>query len=122
MSPKVLVVDDDQMIRSMLGAMLSHAGYEPVLADSARQALEICSDGAPPLGFLDIMMPDMDGMELAIAIKADHPDSHLIALSGHCPDSFEWDWREVGFDDFLKKPIDISTLLEAAANALNPED
>lgn len=118
MSQKVLVVDDDPMIREILAAMLRHGGYEPIVADSARQALEICRDHPPQVAFLDIIMPEMDGMELAVAIKAEYPEARLFAISGHCPDSFSQDWRDVGFEDFLMKPIDMNALLSAAATGL----
>jgi DNA-binding response OmpR family regulator len=114
MSQKVLVVDDDRMILEMLGAMLKHGGYEPVLADSARQALELFEIDPPPVAFLDIVMPEMDGMELATVLKAEHPDTRLIALSGHAAESLDHDWRDVGFADFLKKPVDMRQLLAAA--------
>jgi len=118
-SKKVLVVDDDAMIRDMLAAMLRHAGYEPILADSGQRALALYREHAPHVTFVDIVMPGMNGMELAVAIKADYPKAHLIALSGHSADSFEQDWRDVGFDDFLKKPILMSTLLSAAKAAFS---
>ena len=64
MKPKLLLVDDDQLLREVIGDFLSSHGYEVDLADNADSALEKFEPGKYQLALIDYMMPGMNGLEL----------------------------------------------------------
>lgn len=132
MPVKILVVDDNEMNRKMVSAILGKEGYEVVTACDAADALQILDVVTPALAILDVMMPDMDGFELCRRLRR-RPDTAalpiiiLTALS-------ELDERlkafEAGADDFMAKPFQpqelaarVKVLLRRAAPqvAMRPE-
>jgi len=79
-SPKtILVVDDDMVNLAILKTIISGAGYAVLTAESAKDALTLAGKNLPDLIILDIMMPDMDGTELATIFKAD-PKTRKIPI------------------------------------------
>jgi DNA-binding NtrC family response regulator len=81
--PMVMVVDDEPLVADTLAMILTHAGYHAVRAYDARTALEIASMGAPDLLISDVAMPEMNGVELALAMVALSPDCKVVLFSGH---------------------------------------
>ncbi len=75
---KIMVVDDDETILTLVGAALEKAGYAVILADSGEACLEILKDEKPDLILMDIMMPGMDGWEAVREIKEDKSNSDII--------------------------------------------
>ena len=73
-----MVVDDDENILTLVGAILEKAGYEVILADSGEACLEILKDEKPDLILMDIMMPGMDGWEVVREIREDKSNSDII--------------------------------------------
>ncbi len=79
-SPKtILVVDDDMVNLAILKTIISGAGYAVLTAENAKDALTLAGKNLPDLIILDIMMPDMDGTELATIFKAD-PKTHKVPI------------------------------------------
>ena len=70
---KVLIVDDEKAICSTLGAIFMRRGYEVRSANSAEQAVEVIAEWQPDLAILDVGLPQMNGIDLAIALKASQP-------------------------------------------------
>lgn len=111
MHNKILVVDDDPNIREVLGVLLSSEGYDVTEAENGQMALDIVFSGAnPDVVVLDIMMPDMDGIEVCRRIrqKSSVPVLFLTAKSQ------DWDKVEAystGGDDYLVKPFSQTELL-----------
>ena len=106
----VLVVDDDPMTLKLLAAVLTHEGYRVITAQSGKDALETIKLEKPGLVLLDIMMPEMDGIETLERIKAfdqDIPVAMVTAL---------WDEDEAkrafktGAYEYITKPVDIKYL------------
>jgi CheY-like chemotaxis protein len=114
-SPKmsVLVVDDVHDVTEMIALFLKHAGYEVVTADSATTALQFAESRNFDLVISDIGMPEMNGYELAGALRglADYQSIPIIAVTGYT----EYDDRgrslQAGFNAHLTKPIDPTDLL-----------
>ena len=107
-SSKVLVVDDDEVSRSLLKALLSTEGYTVFFAKDGFQALEMAGRISPDVVLLDIMMPELDGFEVCRRLRANPalqtiPVVMLTALDGR--DS-RLRGLEVGADEFLTKPVD----------------
>jgi DNA-binding NtrC family response regulator len=81
--PRLLLVDDDEMVRNTLRTVLRRAGHEVAVAQNGREALRrVEQDGAYDLVITDILMPEMEGIETILALKRRDPESKVIAISG----------------------------------------
>ncbi len=110
----ILVVDDEKAVLQMFTLAFSNKGYQVWSAESAEEALEILKTEKIHVMFLDLNLPGMNGIELCKAIKKEMPMAILYALTGYASLFELSDCRDAGFDDYHKKPVSISTLLEAA--------
>jgi DNA-binding NtrC family response regulator len=79
---RILVVDDDASIRSSLGKMLTAAGHEVVLAQNGHEATRLWREGGADLVIVDLFMPEKDGLETIIELRAHSPGISIIAMSG----------------------------------------
>ena len=115
---RVLVVDDDRMNRMLLTRGLERDGHEVRTAENGREALELLAEDRPDLVLLDILMPELDGMQVLEKMKADDSLAHLPVIMISAVDESESVLRciEMGAEDFLPKPFD-PILLRARINA-----
>ena len=113
-SPRILVVDDQQLIADTLAAILIDAGFEAMIAYDGLQALEIASRFQPDWLLSDILMPRMNGVALAIEIRKRHPATAILLLSGQAGISETLqEGHAQGYDfEVLAKPIHPRELLE----------
>src|SRR5207248_10938344 len=107
---KVLVVDDEPQIRTLLRATLTRAGYAVVEAASGREALNAKSIDKPDLVLLDLGLPDRDGLELVTLLRGE-PRSALIVISARDQTEQQVAALALGADDSVTKPFDIEELL-----------
>ncbi|MEA1968722.1 MAG: response regulator, partial [Thermodesulfobacteriota bacterium] len=114
---KILIVDDEKAIITLMEQFFSRAGYEVRSAESGEDALELLQKDIIQVMFLDLNMPGMNGIELCRAIRKDMPMAMIFAVTGYASLFELSDCREAGFDDYFKKPIKIKTLIDAAENA-----
>jgi CheY-like chemotaxis protein len=119
-SPIVLVVEDDEDIREMLGMLLRAWGQRVAVAPGGRAALAAAAELEPGVMLIDLGLPDVDGFQVAEQIRAmafARRRPYLIALT------IRWraeDWDRAfasGFDRYLTKPVDATQLREAIALA-----
>ena len=117
---RILVVDDDKLIRKMICDMLRHSGYEVEGAPNAFRALELLGDQRFDLVLLDVMMPNMDGYELMSTIREDAATSEVPVIAVTALDDEKNRQRvvDLGFFDHVTKPFEQKRLLEAVARAL----
>ena len=113
MKPKVLVVDDDTRTLRMMEAMLVPAGYCVILAENGNEAISKATENSPDIILLDVMMPEIDGFEVAKRLQTiietkDIPIVMVTAL-GEVKDRVKA--LKMGADDFLTKPVDKTELL-----------
>jgi two-component system KDP operon response regulator KdpE len=108
--PKILVVDDEPQIRTLLRATLGRAGYAIAEAANAREALSAKSIDKPDLIVLDLGLPDRDGLELITALRAE-PRSALIVVSARDQTEQKVAALDLGADDYVTKPFDTEELL-----------
>ena len=80
--PRILVVDDEAMIRDVIRLQLERAGYEVVCAEDGRQAAQLIADESVDLMITDIFMPETDGYEAIRAARVRRPGLPVIAMSG----------------------------------------
>jgi two-component system CheB/CheR fusion protein len=112
--PRALVVDDAPDVAEMLAMFLRHAGYEPVMAFNAPEALEAARLGQFDLVVSDIGMPGMDGYELAVALRElpSYRTVPMIAVTGFSMYDDLGRALKSGFNAHLPKPINPTTLLQ----------
>ncbi len=83
---KVLVVDDGPVVADTLVLIFKGAGYEARAASSAEEALELIAEWRPDLAILDVVLPKMNGIDLAVLLRAKCPNCRIVLSSGH-PDT-----------------------------------
>lgn len=110
----ILVVDDDPNARDIVKTFLESRGYSVVTACDGKDAIAAFEDIRPNLVLLDVMMPGMDGWEVARIIK-NHPDFSevrvvMLTARGDFMDKHEG--LRSGADDYIVKPVDLDTLAE----------
>jgi len=114
---KILIVDDEKAIISLLKQAFSRAGFEVYPAESAEEALKVLEQEEIYIMFLDLNLPGMNGIELCRRIKKDKPMAIVFAVTGYASLFELADCREAGFEDYFKKPADIKTLVKVANDA-----
>ena len=119
---KILVVDDEKAITNLLKQAFSRAGYDVRTAESAENALDILENENIHVMFFDLNLPQMNGIELCKVVKKNMPMTVIYAITGYASLFELADCREAGFEDYFKKPVNISTLLEKAASAFEKID
>ena len=85
---KILVVDDDEAVRSVTFEMLKRLGFDVTIADSGESALAEASHQSFDLVLLDLAMPNMSGMEVFTSLRAIEPDARVIFMTGYSKDEF----------------------------------
>ncbi len=108
--PKVLVVDDEPQIRTLLKTTLHRAGYAVVEAANGREALNAKSIDKPDLVLLDLGLPDRDGLELVTLLRGE-PRAALIVISARDQTEQKVAALDLGADDYVTKPFDTEELL-----------
>lgn len=102
---KLLLVDDDPHIRELVRVFLSKEGFEVLEAGDGVEALEVLESATPDLVILDIMMPHMDGWQLARELR-EHYDFPVLMLTAVGETSNKIRGFELGADDYLVKPFE----------------
>jgi CheY-like chemotaxis protein len=80
--PRILVIDDDDLVRTAVQQMLENKGFDVVVAAQGQHALRILDDGHFDAIVVDIFMPDMDGLETIRAFRERSPEIAIVAMSG----------------------------------------
>lgn len=114
----VYVVDDDISVRESLELLLQHAGWQPMLFDSATAFLDQPRAPVPACLVLDVHLPDLNGLDLQTSMGAQRPDLPIIFITGHGDIPLTVRAMRAGAVEFLTKPFDDTTLLDAIADAL----
>ncbi|MCR4922448.1 MAG: response regulator [Lachnospiraceae bacterium] len=121
---RILVVDDNEMNLKVIRSLLKRNGIAPDLATSGFEAIERMTAKKYDIVFLDHMMPQMDGIETLKALKEKKllkKDTAVIALTANAVSGARDNYINLGFDDYLSKPIDVARLERKLADWL-PED
>ncbi|RDS89920.1 EAL domain-containing response regulator [Pseudomonas fluorescens] len=104
----LLIVDDEPQVRKLLETLLQHEGYQTLTAASGEEALQLVAKQPPDLILLDIMMPGMDGYEVASQLKGDAATASIpiIMLSALSESSARVSGLETGAEEFISKPVE----------------
>jgi UDP-3-O-[3-hydroxymyristoyl] N-acetylglucosamine deacetylase len=118
-NPTILVVDDEERIRSSVCGILSDEGFRVVATGDAPRVLEFVARERPQVVLLDVWMPELDGIELLRRIKHHSPHIHVIMISGHANIQNAVAATRLGAADFIEKPFSVSGLLASLEQVLN---
>ncbi|MDR1298514.1 MAG: response regulator [Deltaproteobacteria bacterium] len=112
-APAILIVDDDELIHKLLGAILHKAGFRCLDALCGEEGLEMARRERPDLIILDVMMPGLNGFDVMRALKSDPGTSTIpvVFLSGKFHNREKTQARELGAADFMEKPFERTELL-----------
>jgi DNA-binding response OmpR family regulator len=121
MAPKILVVDDDQTILTLIKSALQRVGYESLLAIDGHLGLKFFEEEKPDLAIIDIAMPGMDGYEVIEAIRQGRPDFPVIVLTAHNLDVMVNYADELGVNVYVTKPFRVDTLIGHVRTLLGEE-
>jgi len=119
---RILIIDDEPQIRSMLMLMLERDGYEVIEAPDGVEGIKIYRQNPADLIITDLIMPNKDGIGMIIDLKKEFPDVKIIAMSGgglNKPDGYLKGAKKLGAACTLTKPIDREEMLEAVRDTLN---
>jgi CheY-like chemotaxis protein len=125
LSRRVLIVDDEVAIADTLALIFRTQHYETRVAYTAERAIEIVAEWRPDLAIIDVMLPKMNGIDLAIVIKANYRGSHVLLFSGHSNTALllEEAVRKGHVFEVLAKPVHPEVMLERASALLaGPEE
>ena len=114
---KILLVEDEQHIRSMVSAVLETAGYQTILADTCANALMMVSSYRPDLIILDLGLPDRDGIYLLQSVRRDLM-TPVIVLSARTDENDKITALDAGANDYVTKPFSTGELLARVRSAL----
>lgn len=117
-SDKILVIDDEAGIRSSLKGILEDEGYKVKTVSSGEIALELLKSEPFDLVFLDIWLPEMNGIEVLEHIKAGDESIHVVMITGHGSVESAVKATKLGAYDFLEKPLSLEKVVLTAKNAL----
>jgi len=109
----ILVVDDSEANRDIVGRMLSLRGYKADFAASGEAAIELCANRHYSIIFMDCFMPGMDGYRTSSLLRAAHPEAGatIVGLSARVGDQELEHCKKAGMDDLLAKPFTLKQLL-----------
>jgi len=108
---RILIVDDDETIRKSLATVLKEKGYLIETAESGREAISKSEKDAYNLAFIDIRLPDMDGVQLLTAMKETTPKMVKIIITGYPSLQNAIEAVNKGADGYIVKPIKMDELL-----------
>ena len=118
-TPKILVVDDEIRICESLAYLLKSKEYEVTTATCGRDALALVDQNAFDMAVLDVHLTDIFGTELMEKIKARHPDTSIIVITGDANLDSALAALRCGAYDYLRKPFEFEEFLRTVENALN---
>jgi DNA-binding response OmpR family regulator len=104
-APRILLVDDEQPIQTLLSFPLQRDGYEVVVASDGREALARYEESPPDLVVLDVMLPRMDGLEVCKRLRAKGETVPIIMLTAKSEEIDKVLGLELGADDYITKPF-----------------
>lgn len=112
-APKILIVDDEPDVVSLLTMTLKQQGFEVITARDGQQGLEKARGENPDLILLDVMLPHIDGYKVARILKFDEHYKHIpiIMVTAKVQEKEKQMGFEMGVNDYLAKPFDITELV-----------
>ncbi|WP_277656694.1 response regulator [Seleniivibrio woodruffii] len=111
MDEKILIVDDDDELRSNIDEILVAAGFQTRQASGASEAMKMIQADCPDLIIVDYMMPEINGMELISSVKKSHPSVKIIMITAFAAIESAVEAMKKGADDYISKPFKKDALI-----------
>jgi DNA-binding NtrC family response regulator len=120
-SGTILVIDDEETIRKMLTKTLTYVGYKVLDAESGKTGIELYQNKMDEISavILDVILPEMDGVQIYKALKKINPKVKILVSSGFASNKQTIELKELGVEGFLKKPYRQNQLVEAVDKVVN---
>ncbi|MCX8014545.1 MAG: sigma-54 dependent transcriptional regulator, partial [candidate division WOR-3 bacterium] len=118
MRPLILIIDDEARVREMYAAILTDAGYQVILAEDGEGGLHSALNNNVNLVLLDLVLPDINGIDVLTQILQNKPSLPVIMISGYASIDNAVQATKIGAYDFLEKPIEREKMLIKVRNAL----
>ena len=121
---RILIIDDESQIRSMLRLMLERVGYEVIEAADGMEGIRQYRDNPADLIITDLIMPNKDGIGMIIELKKEFPQVKIIAMSGggvNRPEGYLDGAKKLGATHTLTKPIDRDEMINAVKETLKAD-
>jgi len=115
---RVLIVDDEEIVRVSCRRILVPEGYEVKSAGSAAEGLAILSDGPIDVVLTDLKMPDIDGIEVLRRVKEEWPDTEVVMITGYQTINTALQAIKLGAFDYIEKPFIPNDIVEAIEKAI----
>ncbi|MBU0767938.1 MAG: response regulator, partial [Proteobacteria bacterium] len=116
--PKILVVDDEKVIRNGCYEVLTQENYEVILAENGELGLKMIEKAHFDVILLDLMMPGLSGFDVLSNVKALHPDTSIIVITGYATVENSIEAMKKGAFDFIPKPFSPDQLRVVVAKAI----
>ncbi|VGO22297.1 response regulator [Pontiella sulfatireligans] len=120
----ILIIDDDPVIQKLFSQFLAGKGYQTAQAANGKEGLRLMEERTPDLVITDILMPEMDGLEILMAIRSQRGDIPVIAISGGmrtAPINFLQHAKVFGARHVFEKPVPLDVLLKAVEELLQEQ-
>ena len=117
-APRILIVEDDARLRELVAGRLREEQYTVETAASGTEALEAVEAQVPDLVLLDVMLPEIDGLEVCRRLRGDHPLLYIIMLTARSDELDRVVGLQVGADDYVTKPFSLQELVARIRSAL----
>ena len=114
-TPRILIVDDEKNIRTLLRQQLEEVGYSIIEAQNGREAIQLAREERPDLIILDILMPDLDGFEVTTILKQSNETADIPIMILSIVEDRDKGYR-LGVDSYLTKPVDAEQLLSTVSS------
>src|SRR6266487_4667579 len=118
---RILIIDDDPSLRRVLADILKLRGFEPLVAGNGSEGLALLGEAPVNLVLIDLGLPDISGIDLLKRVKADHPVTEVIILTGNATLDSAIEATNRGAFSYLLKPYDIDQLLLNIQRALEKQ-
>ncbi|MCK9558309.1 MAG: response regulator [Candidatus Cloacimonetes bacterium] len=118
MESRILLVDDDRLLREVIGECLKHHQYSADMAEDAAAALKLFKPGRYKLAIIDLVMPGMSGLELMERLLAEDSELFCLIMTGYPTIDSAYKAMVEGASDYIIKPFNLSELITAIKQRL----
>jgi two-component system cell cycle response regulator CpdR len=115
---RVLIAEDDAAVREFVSRALAHGGHEVATAEDGLEALSVLNGSAFDLLVTDIVMPNLDGIALALKVAKDYPAMPVLLMTGYAAERQRAHNLDVLIHDVITKPFTLNEICAAAEEAL----
>ena len=115
---RILIIEDQQYVLSLLADAVRMQGHEVIVAGGGKEGLDLIDREHPDAVFLDIVMPELDGVEVLRRIRQRLPELPVVVISGGASAEQREDLRCLGVTDFVEKPLLLAQIQQTLSNVV----